>query len=251
MLELLLPPTRFESPSTAGSFTDVALRTTPGTEDDDEILYLVEVHALKSSSARFRLSLDHSTDGIVTATHTSSVIAAAAIAEGDLLSGDADRSTVRLPVLHPVLGIGSSGTGSQWMVLSVWQMRKRYLHGAMGATRRVGVVRVDSGTLASTTGIPLPGLERGDEARVVSYHCKVLEASSSAQVGLTIQHGPDGRAWAAQRTVAPQSVSGGTLAVVDCDVDKGLARYVRPVLTMQATAGEHALVAVFETAKSV
>jgi hypothetical protein len=108
---------------------------------------------------------------------------------------------------------------------------------------------LDSGATANDPGFALPITERGRAARVVTYQVKVIEASASAQLGLTLQHGPVHQYWATQKAHAVASVAAGVLKTYDCDISKAIGPFVRPVLRMQASTGERVLVEVWETLK--
>jgi hypothetical protein len=247
-VRLLLPPTRYLSPTTAGATLEVALPVTPGCTDFEELTFIVSAHSVMSTSARFLLRLDDSMDGKVTRTHSTPISSTEPVV-GTAYVGDATRSVVQLDHLHPILGISSSGTGSQWMVLSVHQVLKRFRPTAPeGEVRSLGVVRLESN---SNVGYPLPMFDRGAERRVVSYHVSVLDASGSAQLGCTISHGADGARFAVQKTHAVASITAPSLVVYDCDLAKSIAPYVQASLRMQAVAGQWCVVEVWEITKTV
>ena len=251
MLELILEPTRFQSPATAGTFTEIPLKVTPGVAMDDVVQYFVLVHSVKSSSARLAFRLDDSPDGRTTRTQTATLFSSGALAAGDLLDGQAG-STMMMDHAHPVLRVGSSGTGDQWAVVTAWAHRKRFADvGVVGQVRSLGMFRIDSSATANSPGIALPHNEQGGRRRVVQYWMEVKEASASAQLGLAIHTGPDGQNWAVNKAQSLAVVTAGTLYFADCDTSIALGPFFRPVLHTQSAAGERVLVQVWEVSKSV
>lgn len=250
MLDLILDATRLQSPVTAGLYTDVALPVTEGVAGDDVLQYFVLVLGAKSASTALDFRLDHGPDGRTTKVHTASLFSGT-VAPGDLKAG-LSGSAMRMDFAHPVLRVGSSGTGDQWVVVKVWQHRKRFADvGVIGATRSLGVYRVDSSATANNPGIALPHNDQGSRRRVCQYWMEVKEASASAQLGIEIQTGPNGQNWGQNKAASVAAVSAGNLYVVDCDTTKPLGPYFRPVLHTQSTAGERVQVEVWELSKSV
>ena len=250
MLELILEPTRLSSPVTAGNYTDIPLKVTQGVSQDDVLQYFVLVSAVKSASAAIDFRLDHSPDGKTTKTHTSTLLSGV-VSAGLLKAGQAG-SPMLMDFAHPVLRIGSSGTGDQWMVVQVWQHRKRFADlGVVGQTRSLGQFRLDSSATSNSPGIALPVNDQGSRRRVVQYWMEVKEASAGAQLGLQIQTGPTGDDWGVNKAQSIVAVSAGTLYFSDCDPTKALGPFIRPLLHTQSAAGERLLVEIWETTKTV
>jgi hypothetical protein len=252
VLDLILDATRYSSPTGAGVYTDIPLKVTEGIAQDEVLEYYVQILGVKNgaqTAVGFRL--DHSPDGMTTATHTAAVFASGVVSAGDLKAGIAG-SAMWMDFAHPVLRIGSSGTGDQFVVVKVWQHRKRLMAlGNVGSTRHLGLFRIDSSPTAFTTGIALPVLEQGSRRRTVQYWMQVKEASASAQLGIGIQTGPDGQNWHINKSVAPVAVSAGTLLFADSDAAQPLGPFVRPLLYSDNSSGERLLVEVWETSKSI
>jgi hypothetical protein len=250
----LLPPTRFLSPSAAGGFVDIPLPVSQNCSDYEELSWIVSVHGTKSTDARFKMRLDDSVDGHTTRTHTAALIASTQPEVGAAYTGDADRDIVQLDRLHPFLQIGSNpaGSGSQWMVLSVHQQLKRFRPTVPeGGVRRLGTLRLDSGTTANVTGYPMQPCELGPQRRVVAYHVSVLDALANAQLGCVIQNGADGARWATQKAHASAVVTAPTLVAYDCDMDLAIGPLVRPVFKMQSGTGFWCVIEVWEITKTV